>query len=122
MLVQVASTGGIVLDTCKSVTLKGSAILTYQWDQYPYAQGTLLNVTEDQVNLTVQVGLCERMAWLPLHTHITHPVPWYWKLAPCADLLLTHTDTLAPCAGSLMTHTDTLAPCIAVCISLRCEG
>lgn len=69
MLVQVASTGGIVLDTCKSVTLKGSAILTYQWDQYPYAQGTLLNVTEDQVNLTVQVGLCERMAWLPLHTH-----------------------------------------------------
>ncbi len=53
---QVASTGGIVLDTCKAVTLKGSAILTYQWDQYPYAQGTLLNVTEDQVNLTVQVG------------------------------------------------------------------
>jgi hypothetical protein len=73
VLVQVASTGGIVLDTCKSVTLKGSAILTYQWDQYPYAQGTLLNVTEDQVNLTVQVGICEHVACLLLHTDITHP-------------------------------------------------
>ena len=35
---QAASVGGIVLDTCKSVTLKGAATLTYQMDQYPYVQ------------------------------------------------------------------------------------
>lgn len=45
-----------MLETCKGVTLKGSAILTYQMDQYPYAQGTLLDVTPDQVNLTVQAS------------------------------------------------------------------
>lgn len=56
MSMQTAATGGIVLDTCKSVTLKGNAILTYQMDQYPYAQGTLLNVTQDQLNLTVQAS------------------------------------------------------------------
>ena len=56
MCMQTAAIGGVVLDTCKSVTLKGNAILTYQMDQYPYAQGTLLNVTQDQVNLTVQAS------------------------------------------------------------------
>ena len=35
---QAASVGGIVLDTCKSVTLKGAATLTYQMNQYPYVQ------------------------------------------------------------------------------------
>ena len=38
VVLQAASVGGIVLDTCKSVTLKGDATLTYQWDQYPYVQ------------------------------------------------------------------------------------
>lgn len=56
MSMQAAAIGGLVLDTCKGVTLKGNAILTYQMDQYPYAQGTLLNVTQDQVNLTVQAS------------------------------------------------------------------
>ena len=38
VVLQAASVGGIVLDTCKSVTLKGAATLTYQMDQYPYVQ------------------------------------------------------------------------------------
>ena len=38
VVLQAASMGGIVLDTCKSVTLKGAATLTYQMDQYPYVQ------------------------------------------------------------------------------------
>ena len=43
-MLQAASVGGIVLDTCKSVTLKGAATLSYQMDQYPYVQVDLATI------------------------------------------------------------------------------
>lgn len=58
MGVQDASIGGIVFDTCNGVTLHGPANLTYTPDQWPYAQGTILNITSDSLGVTIQVPPC----------------------------------------------------------------
>lgn len=53
--VQSALEGIITLQTCTAVTLHGPATLTYRMDQYPYAQGTILNVANSYLTYTVQV-------------------------------------------------------------------
>ena len=47
--------GGIVLASCRGITLHGAATLTYPKPQYPYAQGTVLAVSADSMNYQVQV-------------------------------------------------------------------
>jgi hypothetical protein len=53
---QDSTTGGLSLIGCKNVMWHGPANLTYTQDQLPYAQGTVLAVSDDQVNYAVQVS------------------------------------------------------------------
>ena len=55
LVLQNGTIGGIVLDTCRRVTLQGPATLTYPWAQYPYAQGTILSVSSNYLSYTAQV-------------------------------------------------------------------
>ena len=52
---QSALAGIITLVGCTAVTLHGPATLTYRMDQYPYAQGTILNVANSYLTYTIQV-------------------------------------------------------------------
>ncbi|CAL8469522.1 g9063 [Coccomyxa elongata] len=50
-----ALAGLIILERCTAVTLHGPATLTYRMDQYPYAQGTILSVTNSYLTYTIQI-------------------------------------------------------------------
>ena len=51
---QVSTIGYIVLDSCINVQLKGPTTLTYTQAQFPFAQATILAVT-DSLHYTIQV-------------------------------------------------------------------
>ncbi len=50
---QVGTIGYIVLDTCTAVTMTGPTTLTYAQAQFPFAQATILTVT-DALHYTIQ--------------------------------------------------------------------
>ena len=52
--VQVSTIGYIVLESCTNVQLKGPTTLTYTQAQFPFAQATILAVT-DSLHYTIQV-------------------------------------------------------------------
>lgn len=52
---QSALAGGITLEGCTAVTVHGPATLTYGMAVYPYAQGTILSVTNSYLTYTIQV-------------------------------------------------------------------
>ncbi|BDA44754.1 hypothetical protein COCOBI_06-2320 [Coccomyxa sp. Obi] len=58
-----ASIGGILIDTCNGVTLHGPANLTYIPDQWPYTQGTILNITSDNLGVTIKIHAAFLAAW-----------------------------------------------------------
>ena len=51
---QVSTIGYIVLESCTNVQLKGPTTLTYTQAQFPFAQATILAVT-DSLHYTIQV-------------------------------------------------------------------
>lgn len=52
---QTALSAGMVLEHCTAVTLHGPATLTWALDQYPFAQGTILDVTNSYLTFTIKV-------------------------------------------------------------------
>ena len=54
---QVGTIGYLVLDTCTGVTVTGPTTFTYTQDQFPFAQATILTVT-DALHYTIQVRSC----------------------------------------------------------------
>jgi hypothetical protein len=43
---QVAASGWLFMDTCNYLTVTGPDVVTYQQDQYPITQGTILSSTQ----------------------------------------------------------------------------
>ncbi len=68
---QDGNAGGIVLDSCRGVTLQGASTLTYPKPQYPYAQGTVLAASADSMNFHVQVVLRFDTAVFLCHVALT---------------------------------------------------
>lgn len=53
---QDANIGAIAFDTCTGVTLTGPANLTYIQAQWPFGQGSVVNISSDNLGYTIKVS------------------------------------------------------------------
>lgn len=54
------------------MTLHGPTNLTYTQDQWPYAQGTILNITSDNLSVTIQVLPCTPLRLVETVVELSH--------------------------------------------------